>query len=336
MKSVDSLSVFIPYTASLLLYFFLKGQIDLEILLTIVVVILLYFIALILIGIREEGKEAEIPVVISREEVSTESLEKAMRKAGYKPMRTNYGRLWLRAEGLREDRTRIKYVNIGDILNVLRREFEFFRELFGANKVRFHIYIPQDQPTSAAFMTGVVLGKLNHKRFLTYYEKDPSSDELTLPADGSSSASEAFEISFKLREEVCREFEMGGLKEALEKIIEERGLSKGNLPDTILIDLTPSPINPGALNDVSKGKYIIISLKKKRVLNPGEIGSLIKHFVPEVSNFIEYIGGKVKLALKAPHPVNIHLGFELRYSSGVILLHYDRDRGKYVEIPLSS
>jgi hypothetical protein len=125
------------------------------------------------------------------------------------------------------------------------------------------------------------------------------------------------------------------IKEMLDKM-KEMG-PPVDVPMAVLIDLTPSPANLDALKKVSGGKYVYISLEEKRVLKPGEIKFLSEKFVPEAARLISELsknsGEKLLIALKAPHPVNIRLGFELRYLRGSIrLLHYDREKGEYVEL----
>jgi copper chaperone CopZ len=338
MKSIDSLSVFVPYAASLLLYSFLKKSVDLELFLMISTVIFLYFIALVVIGLMEEGKDVNIPIAVSKGEVSLRELEKAMENAKHKPTRISYGRLWLRAEGLREERTVIKYFTVNwSVFDAVKREFEFFRELFGANNVRFHIYIPQDQPTSVAFMVGMALGIINHKEFLVYCEERPESSVIVLPSMCQEEGDLKLRVELGVVEESgLRINELSNkIKEMLDKI---KGMgSPIDVPMSVLIDLTPSPANLDALKKVSGGKYVYISLEEKRVLKPGEIKFLSEKFVPEVARLISELsknsGEKLFITLKAPHPVNIRLGFELRYLRGSIkLLHYDREKGEYVEL----
>jgi len=338
MKSIDSLSVFVPYAASLLLYSFLKKSVDLELFLMIPTVIFLYFIALVVIGLMEEGKDVNIPIAVSKGEVSLRELEKAMENAKHKPTRISYGRLWLRAEGLREERTVIKYFTVNwSVFDAVKREFEFFRELFGANNVRFHIYIPQDQPTSVAFMTGMALGIINHKEFLVYCEEKPESSVIVLPSMCQEEGDLKLRVELGVVEEPgLRISELSDkIKEMLDKM-KEMG-PPVDVPMAVLIDLTPSPANLDALKKVSGGKYVYISLEEKRVLKPGEIKFLSEKFVPEAARLISELsknsGEKLLIALKAPHPVNIRLGFELRYLRGSIrLLHYDREKGEYVEL----
>jgi hypothetical protein len=339
MKSIDSLSVFIPYIASLSIYSFLKGSFYWELFLTVLITALLYFTALVVIGLREEGKDVDIPVAVSKGEVSLKELEKAMENAKHKPTKISYGRLWLRAEGLRKERTVIKYFTVNwSVFDAVKREFEFFRELFGANNVRFHIYIPQDQPTSVAFMVGMALGIINHKEFLVYCEERPESSVIVLPSIYQEQGDLKLRVELGVVEESGLRISESSnkIKEMLDKI-KEMG-PPVDVPMAVLIDLTPSPANLDALKEVSGGKYIHISLEEKRVLKPGEIKFLSEKFVPEVARLISELskansGEKLLIALKAPHPVNIRLGFELRYLRGSIrLLHYDREKGEYVEL----
>ncbi|RSN76472.1 hypothetical protein [Candidatus Methanodesulfokora washburnensis] len=73
MKGTDFLSILISCATSLLFYSFWKGF-SWNLLLIAVIAIALYFIALVVIGLMEEGKDVDISVAVSKGKVSLKAL----------------------------------------------------------------------------------------------------------------------------------------------------------------------------------------------------------------------------------------------------------------------
>jgi hypothetical protein len=110
-----------------------------------------------------------------------------------------------------------------------------------------------------------------------------------------------------------------------------------------MVDLTPSSIQKNAINRVMENKglnhYVIVTAEPniKQALTIKEIKWISLYFSLFIENVLVDLmdnGCKVILALKTPHPFSIVLGYRLRHQTDIEILHYDKQKGDYME-PIS-
>jgi len=289
--------------------------------LSIALSLALWVLILAMMWRREYRERVDVPILVSSRLEDLEILEKAVERAGGKPWSPEL----LRRLGLPTAGRSILCVEVGGVgreelshaFSRMVEKISLARTLFGPVSVRFHVYVTEDCPTSAAFLVGMALGSENHRDYEIYHRW---GEVVRVERSGGREVSLAWlELRGDWLEEVDpREF---------------AGEAVGRVD--VLVDATPSSLNVSAMRGV-EGRWLVARVGRPSTLGPEEMGYVVSEISRRVAEVIADLDGRgidVALALKAPHPLSVELGFKLRYHRPSCLLQYDRRSASYRIIP---
>ncbi|MEA3281909.1 MAG: hypothetical protein U9Q68_05020 [Euryarchaeota archaeon] len=318
-------------------------------------IIVLYSLAMFVIGISNYKKDINIPLLITSNIPPLDALKDSMKRHRYTPWRINVLKREFGPSAFREDQlTTVKIspqlINCRDDIRAIARTIRekihiIGKELIGLNNVTFHLYVTEEIPTTIALMVGILLGD-EHANFTIYtsatqnqIERILDSEEIIGTKTEENQISDIPKLNFitniynkagKLEKENL------SLDDAIELVRTEFNKF------ILMVDLTPSPLNIVPISNFIKNTgidcdgFMVATTKSKinGLFTFNELQYLTTQFSYGVSEIVKEglnADGRIVLALKAPHPLNIAMGYKLWHQPDLRILHYNRREGKYIE-----
>jgi len=318
-------------------------------------ILILYFLAMFIIGISNYKKDVNIPLLLTSNIPPLDVLKESMKKHKYTPWRIDalkreFGPSAFREEKLTTVEISPQLINCNDDLWAISRTIRdkihiIGKGLIGLNNVRFHLYVTEEVPTTIALITGILLGD-EHANFTIYtggaqgrIEKILDSENITGMKVEEVQVPDTSKLSFVAdiyNREGKLEKENLSLKEVLELV------RNGFTRFILLVDLTTSPLNRLSISDFAKNEdvdyngFMIAKTKDKieGLVKFNELQFLSMHFSNNIAEIVEEglnADGRIVLTMKVPHPFNIVMGYKLCHQTNLEILHYNRRMGEYLE-----
>jgi len=318
-------------------------------------ILVLYFLAMFMIGIFNYKKDVNIPLLLTSNIPPLDVLKESMKKYKYTPWRIDalkreFGPSAFREEKLTTVEIPPQLINCNDdlwaISRTIREKIHIIgKGLIGLNNARFHLYVTEEIPTTIALITGILLGD-EHANFTVYtggaqgrIEKILDSESITGMEVKDVQVPDISKLDF-----VADIYDREGKPEnedlSHEEVLEI--VKNGFTKFIMLVDLTPTPLNRVSMANIVKNAgadyngFMVIRTKEKieGLLGFNELQYLSMHFSNRVAEIVENglnADGRIALTMKVPHPFNIVMGYKLCHQTNLGILHYNRREGKYIE-----